>query len=93
MVANLSQSVTSDIPHGCILGPLLFAIYINDLPDGVKLNVYLFADDAKIYKSINSLNDHDIDKLIKWSSDWFLTFNCDKCKFLTVVDNTFEDYD
>ena len=45
----------------------------------------LFADDAKIYKSINSLNDHDIlqhdiNNLTKWLSDWILTLNSDKCK-------------
>ena len=64
-------------------------IYINDLPDSAKSNVYLFDDDAKIYKSINSLNDHDIlqhdiHNLTKWSLDWLMTINPDKLKVLKV---------
>ena len=58
--------------------------------------MYLFADDAKIYKSINSLNDHDILQydiynLTKWSFDWLLTINSNKCKVLKVAKNTFKD--
>ena len=64
----------------------------------VESNVYLFADDAKIHKSINSLNDHnilqhDIDNLTKWSSNWHLTLNSDKCKVLKVAKKTFKEYD
>ena len=60
--------------------------------------MYHFANDAKVYKSTNTLNDHDIlqhdiAKLTKWSSDWLLTFYPDKCKVLKVVKNTFMDYD
>ena len=48
--------------------------------------IFYLADDAKIYESINLLNDHDdlqhdIDDLTKWSSDWLLAFNPDKCSF------------
>ena len=57
--------VISGIHQGSVLGPLLFAIYINDLPDSVESNVYLLYDDAKIYRGINSLNDHDIDNITK----------------------------
>ena len=55
------------------------------MPGSVKSNAFLFADDAEIYKSINSLNDHDIDNLAIWSSDWLLTVNLDKCNVLKAV--------
>ena len=77
-----SESVpaTSGIPQESVLGALLSVIYINNLLGSVKSNVFLFADGAKIYRSINSLNDHDIlqhdiDNLAKWSSNCLLTCN------------------
>ena len=91
-------AVASGIPQGSVHGPLLFVIYIIDLHDSFESNGYLFADDAKIYKSINLLIEyyifqHDIDNLTKWSSDWLFTINPDKCKHLKVENNTFKDYD
>ena len=55
-----SVPVTSGIPQGSVLGSLLFVIYINDLPDSVESHVYLFTDDAEIYKCIYPRNYHDI---------------------------------
>ena len=60
--------------------------------------MYLFADDAKIYKIINSLNDHDIlqhdiENATKSSSDWLLTINPDKCKVFKVAKIISKDYD
>ena len=54
---STSKPVTSGIPQGSVLGPLLFVIYINDLPDVVQSNILLFADDTKIFNKVASEND------------------------------------
>ena len=86
---SMPQSVTSGIPQGSVLGPLLFVVYINDLPEVVKSNVLLFADDTKIFREVCSQNDalllqEDIDSLTQWSDKWLLRFNIDKCNVLTL---------
>jgi len=83
------KNVTSGIPQGSVLGPILFIIYINDLPEVVNSNIYLFADDTKIYKSISTQADQevlqsDIDNLSKWSETWLMKFHPEKCKILTL---------
>ena len=82
--------VSSGIPQGSVLGPLLFLIYINDLPDlcEKKSEIYLFADDSKLYKYI--IDDNDcrdlqacIDTLQKWTDMWLLKLNSKKCKVIS----------
>ena len=78
------NDVLSGIPQGSILGPILFTLFINDIPEGLFNPCKIFADDTKLYgKSVNfvSLQD-DIDKLNNWSLRWNLFFNSDKCKVL-----------
>jgi len=87
--------VVSGVPQGSILGPLLFVIYINDVPDNVKSSCYLFADDTKLYNVIRSEDDQkqlqsDIFALCKWSSEWMLRFNVQKCKVLNIGQTTFD---
>ena len=72
-----------------IVGPLLFVIYINDLPEAVKSHVFLFADDTKVFRKIDSECDslqlqRDIDALDDWTMKWLLKFNSDKCHVLTM---------
>ena len=79
-----SVPVTSGIPQGSVLGPLMFLIFVNDLPCYVKSRVRLFADDTVIYLTIKSESDcrqlqDDLHSLEKWESDWFMEFNPSKC--------------
>ena len=53
------KEVGSGIPHGSVLGPILFVAYINDLPESVSSDVRLFADDTKIYRRIYTLDDYE----------------------------------
>ena len=64
-------------------------VYINDLPDVVKSDTLLFADDTKIFRQISTKNDalrlqDDIDSLTRWSEKWLLKFNTDKCHVLSL---------
>ena len=77
-------NVTSGIPQGSILGPTLFAIYINDLPNCLTSQCIMFADDLRIYtKSFNhDIVQIDINNMLEWSSNWCLYFNKSKCSVL-----------
>ena len=82
-----SVPVKSGIPQGSVLGPTLFVIFINDMPEIVVSMCQLFADDAKIFRNVSSREDciklqNDLDKLTEWSARWQLPFNVEKCKSL-----------
>ena len=66
--------VTSGVPQGTVLGPLLFLLYINDLPNNLTSNVRLFADDCLLYQPIKSDND-----------TWLMKFNPTKCFTMTLA--------
>ena len=80
--------VLSGVPQGSHLGPLLFLLFINDLPNYIKhCNILLYADDAKIYRSIKSTSDvdliqADINNLIRWTTVNKLKINITKCQFM-----------
>ena len=74
------QNVTSGIPQGSVLGPVLFTININSMPEAVESELHLFVNDAKLYREIHSDADQKIlqddrRKLGSWSSSSLLQFN------------------
>lgn len=80
--------VTSGVAQWLILGPSLFLLYVNDLPQAIKsAECLLFADDAKLYSSVSSIVDclllqADINALSRWCLDWKISINLVKCAFV-----------
>ena len=84
-----SSPVTSGVPQGSVLGPLLFLTYINDLPNGLTSIVKLFADDTLLYGVVvddsdcDNLQD-DLNKLEIWQHEWQMQFNPSKCNIICI---------
>lgn len=83
-------AVTSGVPQGSVLAPLLFLIFINDLPLNIPVTVKLFADDCILYNEINSHEDHialnnALETVSKWCDDWQMTINAKKSALLTIT--------
>ncbi|KAA3680909.1 uncharacterized protein DEA37_0008638 [Paragonimus westermani] len=82
-------AVTSGVPQGSVLGPTLFLIYANDIPNLVRCKIILFADDIKLWASIHTSEDcvllqEDLNALYDWSLRNKLPFNFQKCKMLNI---------
>ena len=85
-------AVSSGVPQGSILGPLLFILFIDDICDEISdgTNLELYADDTKIWREILTDNDqvelqNNIDKLVQWSKKNLMTFNLEKCKAMAIT--------
>ena len=83
--------VISGVPQGSVLGPVLFLLYINDLPNYIHCKSSIFADDSKIYSKIQSMEDSerlqdDLNNLVEWSRIWMMSFNTDKCHVMHFTD-------
>ena len=98
--------VLSGVPQGSVLGPILFLIFINDLPDCTTCPVCLFADDSKVYNRVpretngkpelanahNNLQE-DLQRLHEWATKWKMSFNVNKCKVMHIgYDNPNHQY-
>lgn len=86
-VSSEPIKVTSGVPQGSVIGPKLFLLYINDLPDHLTCSVSLYADDTLLFQPVNSVNDslsfqNNINLISSWSDKWLLDFNTNKCKIM-----------
>ena len=87
-IAHMFVDGCSGVPQGSVLGPLLFLIYVNDIPNVTTFcRPYLFADDTKLLETIyhHTSSKHlqeDLDSLATWCSNWKLSLNCSKCAAL-----------
>ena len=82
--------VLSGVPQGSVLGPVLFLIFINDLPENIRSSVRLFADDCVLYRNIKSPTDcqilqDDLNSLAQWEADWQMKSNVAKCHSMRVT--------
>ena len=70
-VRSNSSDVTSGLPQGSVLGPILFLLYINDMSDSIRSAVLFFADDTKLFSRLNNSMQHplqnDLDELADWA--------------------------
>ena len=79
------RKVNSGLPQGSVLGPLLFLIFINDLPDGIR-SCKIFANDTSLFSKVYDIDtsakvlNSDLEKIGKWAFLWKMQFNIDPNK-------------
>ena len=77
--------------------PLLFLIYVQDLPQWVTNSIMMFADDIKLWARISTLEDsrslqRDLQQLAEWSKKWLLAFSPAKCKVMHIGHEVMTSY-
>ena len=83
-VMSDSVDVLSGVTQGTVLGPLLFLVFINDIPDCVRSKIRLFADYCILYRRIKNRNDcnvlqDDLNSLAEWERKWGMVFHPERC--------------
>ena len=80
------KPIEAGVPQGSVLGPLLFLVYINDLVEGIKCDIRIFADDTSIFRIVRNIDiaykdmQHDLNLIQKWGKQWRMSFNPDPLK-------------
>ena len=83
------KTVPSGVPHGSVLGPLLFLIYINDITKNIESVIKLFADDTSVSLALKdpdrraAILNSDLEKINSWAKRWKVSFNEEKTELLT----------
>ena len=79
-------NVEAGVPQGSMLGPLLFLIYINDLPDNLSTNVKVFADDTSLFSVVHDITtsscdlNYELNRVREWAFQWKMSFNPEPSK-------------
>ena len=87
--------VKAGVPQGSVLGPTLFLLYINDLPDDVICNIAIYADDTTVYSKCDETSDLwqqlelaselecDLRDTVDWGRKWLVDFNAGKTQLVS----------
>ena len=86
------ENVTSGVPQGSVLGPILFVIYINDLPDVIKVMMRMYADDSKFLRRIKTTEHENqvqlsVNNSVTWANEWHMFYHFKKCHHLHIGNN------
>ncbi len=80
------KAAVSVVPQGSVLSPILFLLFINDLPRVLSGAVLMFADDVKLIspRSESVVLQSDIQVIHSWTQEWDLPLNANKCSIISV---------
>ena len=82
--------ITSGVPQGSVLGPMLFIVYLSDINNAITSQIKLFSDDRLLYINIRSQNNkvilqNDLDTISIWAEKWLMELTINKCSVLSIT--------